>query len=396
MIYKIKKAKNLLLEKNIDAWIIYDYECTNDVLISFIGKKFLTRRLFLVIPKSEKPFIIANILDIVHLNTDDIKLNFEIITYRTWNELIETLNNKISGYKNVIMEISTYGTLPKSSYCDYGTVKLIEKFGIKVHSSADLLIHYTATYKDEALKSQYRAMEIVSKIKDEAFSLIEKTLKQKQRITEYDVTLFIVEQFKKHGLVFDSNPIVAVNKNAGNPHYEASENISDEIKPGDLILIDLWAKEDVSYGVYADITWMGYAGKNPPKEYIKLFEILKESIDNALDFLNNNLPNRAVCGYEVDDVVRNTLKKYNYEKYLIHRVGHSISIDNSPHGKGTNIDNYETHDERHIINNTGFSIEPGIYTKEFGLREEIDVYIENNQAICISPQQKQLITMDIC
>lgn len=349
----------------------------------------------MVIPQKEKPFIIANTLDVAHLNSNEIISNFEIVAYRTWDELLNALKNKLSSYKTAIMEISNNGNLPKSSYCDYGTVKLIKNFGISVESSADLLTQYTSIYNDEALKSQYRTMEIVNKMKDEAFAFIQKSLQQKKRITEFDVTLFIVNQFKKNGLVFDSNPIVAVNQNAGNPHYEATLSNSTEIKPGDLILIDLWAKEDVSYGVYADITWMGYAGKNPPKLYTMLFNILKESIDNALDFLNKNLPKRQICGYVVDDVVRNTLKKYGYDKYLIHRVGHSISIENSPHGRGVNIDNYETHDTRQIINNIGFSIEPGIYTENFGLREEIDVYIENNQAISVSPRQNELITMDI-
>ena len=395
MINKINLAKNFLKNQNYDAWIIYDYECTNDALISFLGKRFLTRKIFLVIPKDKKPFIIAHTIDLAHLSDDTVKPYFDLVTYRTWADLMNVLRENISCFQRVLMEISDSGALPKSSYCDYGTVNLIKSLGVEVYSSADLLMSYTSTYSGEALESQYRAMKIVAGAKDKAFKFIEEKLKKNECVTEYDVMKFITDEFDRNNLEYDSNPIVAVNKNAGNPHYEPSETEHSEIKKGDLILIDLWAREKLPEGVYADITWMGYAGKNPPQKYVDLFNILKESVDAGLDFINQNINKRMICGYEVDDAVRNVLKKYNQDKFLIHRVGHSICIDITPHGKGVNIDNYETHDTRHILNNVGFSIEPGIYTDEYGLREEIDVYIDNNKAISVAPRQDSLILLDV-
>ena len=392
---KLEIAKAYLNANEIDAWVIYDYECSNDALISFVGKKMLTRKIFMVIPKDSKPYIIAHKIDNAYLNVPEILNDFDLINYQTWNELLMLLKKYISNYKNVIMEMSDMGALPRSSYCDYGTVKMIKDLGVNVSSSSDLLIQYTSTYEGEALKSQYKAMKITAEAKDKGFKFIEDCLKNNIKVTEYDVVKVITKHFKDNGLVYDSNPIVAVNGNAGNPHYEPKEGNSTEIKKGDLILIDLWAKEDVPYGVYADITWMGYAGKNPPAKYVELFKILKESVDYGLEFLNKNLPLRPVAGYEVDDAVRSVLKKYNQDQYLIHRVGHSISIDNTPHGKGVNIDNYETHDIRHILNHVGFSIEPGIYTSEYGFREEIDVYIDDNKAISVAPRQDSLILLDV-
>lgn len=392
---KIEIAKHYLKENQIDAWVIYDYECHNDALISFTGKKMLTRKVFMVIPQKEKPYIIAHKIDNAYLDVPDIKKDFDLINYQTWNELIALLKKYISQYKHVIMEMSEQGALPRSSYTDYGTIKMITDLGVKVSSSSDLLIQYISTYEGEALASQYRAMKITADAKDEAFKYIEHCLKNNKTVYEYDVVKLITDYFTSHGLVYDSNPIVAVNGNAGNPHYEPKEGSSTEIKKGDLILIDLWAKENNELGVYADITWMGYAGKNPPKLYVDLFNILKESIDTGLAFLNNELPKRKVCGYEVDDAVRNVLKKYNQDQYLIHRVGHSISIDDTPHGKGVNIDNYETHDTRHILNHVGFSIEPGIYTSEYGLREEIDVYVSDNKAVSVAPRQDTLFLLDV-
>ena len=392
---KILKAQNYLKEKNIDAWVIYDYECTNSALISFIGKRFLTRKSFTVINK-ERSFIIAHKIDEIFLNDKEISTYFDLCLYQTWDELMNLIKTLIADkYTSIIMEYSELGALPRSSYCDYGTVKMFIDLGLKVNSSVDLLISYISTYEGKSLESQKRAMKITNDAKDKAFKYIEDNLKKNNVITEYDVVKVITNHFKENGLVYDSNPIVAVNGNAGNPHYEPKETQSSQIKKGDLILIDLWAKEDVDYGVYADITWMGYAGKKPPEKYIHLFNILKESIDNGLNFLNENLPIREVMGYEVDEVVRNTLKKYNQDQYLVHRVGHSIDIDNTPHGKGVNIDNYETHDTRHILNHVGFSIEPGIYTSEYGFREEIDVYIENKRAISIAPRQNELILLDV-
>lgn len=392
---RIKISKKYLKDNNIDAWIIYDYECSNDALIAFTGKKMLTRKVFMVIPQKERPYIIAHKIDNAYLDVANIKKDFDLINYQTWNELIDLINKHFIQYKKVIMEMSEQGALPRSSYCDYGTIKMIKDLGVNVTSSSDLLIQFTSTYEAEALKSQYEAMRITVEAKDKAFKYIEDSLKNNIKIYEYDVVKVITKHFKDNGLVYDSNPIVAVNANAGNPHYEPKENASSIIKKGDLILIDLWAKQDVSYGVYADITWMGYAGKNPPQKYIELFNILKESVDYGLEFLNKNLPIRPVAGYEVDEAVRSVLRKYHQDKYLIHRVGHSISIDDTPHGKGVNIDNYETHDTRHILNHVGFSIEPGIYTNEYGFREEIDVYIDDNKAISVAPRQTSLILLDV-
>ncbi|MCR4879869.1 MAG: M24 family metallopeptidase, partial [Bacilli bacterium] len=279
----IKIAQEYLINNNIDAWVIYDYECHNDALISFTGKKMLTRKVFMVIPKKDKPYIIAHKIDNAYLDVPELTKDFDIINYQTWNELISLLNKYIKKYSSVIMEMSIEGALPRSSYCDYGTIEMIKNMGVKVSSSSDLLISYTSTYEGKSLESQYKAMKITAEAKDKAFKYIEHCLRNNIDVYEYDVVKVITQHFKDHGLVYDSNPIVAINGNAGNPHYEPKENASSLIKKGDLILIDLWAKEDVDYGVYADITWMGYAGKKPPEKYVELFRILKESVDNGLD-----------------------------------------------------------------------------------------------------------------
>lgn len=392
---KIRIIQDYLKNQNKDAWVIYDYECTNDALISLIGKRFLTRKIFMVFPAVGKPYIICHTIDIAHLGDDLIKDNFDLISYRKWEDLLLVLKDKLSVYESVVMEMSEDGCLPRASYCDFGTISLIKKYVKHVDSSADLLMTFNAPFNGEALELHKRAMKTVAGIKDEAFAFIEECLRRGDRVNEYTVQKLILDRFEENGLVTDSNPIVAVNGNAGNPHYEPNEKIHDEIKKGDLILIDLWAKYDCPQAVYADITWMAYAGKKPPEKYIEVFDIVKGSIDAGLKFLNENLPIRSVCGYEVDDCVRNYITERGYGDYFIHRTGHSISIDESPHGKGVNIDGYETHDTRHLINNVCFSIEPGIYTDQFGCREEINVYINEKKACVTAPRQDALILLDV-
>ena len=389
-------VKNYLNNNAKDAWIIYDHGCTNNALVYFIGKKPLTRRAFMVIPLTGMPYIICHGIDVVYLSTTDITSRFSLITYRTWEELEKIIETRISKYNNVIMEISENGSLPKSSYCDYGTIEFIKKFVDTVDSSADLLTKFTSTLDTTALESHVSAMEKILKIKNQAFKHIEKTLKEKRKITEYDVQQYILKRFKREHLVTDSPPIVAVNANAGKPHYEPTKGKSRSIKKGDLILIDLWAREEnIENSVFADITWMAYAGKEVPEKYKELFDILHESIDEGLNFLNAHLPVRKVCGYEIDEVVRSYISSKGYGDYFIHRTGHSITTDNTPHGNGVNIDNYETHDTRHIIPNICFSMEPGIYTDKFGIRSEINVFVEGERAYPTCPVQEEIITMDL-
>ena len=385
-----KKIYNYLNSNDIDAWIIYDYECTNPALLGLFGKRMLTRKCYVVFEKNNSKYILCHSIDEVNLK--DLSVDFKIITYKTWTELLELIASKFK-YNKVIMEISEDGMLPRSSTVDYGTVSLIKQSVKEVISSANLLQHFSAKVEGEALELYQKACGLVNMIKDEAFNLISRKLKQNELINEYEVQQFIMQRFAECNMITDSDPIVAVNNHAGDPHYAPSKNNYAYIRPGDLVLIDLWAKINHPLGVFGDITWIGYVGDIIPTEIQKIFDVVKESIEVTLNFLNEELPKRVVYGYEVDDVCRNYIKEKGYGDYFIHRTGHSISIDKTSHGKGVNIDNFETHDQRALIDHISFSIEPGIYLREFGIREEIDVYIDNNQAIVLTNIQKAIIKL---
>ncbi len=375
---RIDKIQNYLKEENKDAWILVDYENRNKTLVSFLGEKMVTRKIFMVFPKDEKPYLITHLIDTVFLSDDETKSVFDLKIYKTWNEMLELEKECFKSYKNVIMDISNDGLLPRVSLADYGSVEFIKNIGINIYSSGDILEEFSAAYDDEAYNLQLLACEKTLKIKDEAFALIKNDILENGQSDEYRIQKFICDRFHEEGMVYDDPAIVAVSKNASNPHYGPSENVHSPIYKGDVVLIDMWAKMNHKNAVYADITWMGYVGEEIPTIVEERFSILRNTVDSAFKFLEDNLKIRRVEGWEVDDISRDIVTKAGFGDYFTHRTGHNISVDVSPHGPGVNIDNYESHDTRKIIPHISFSLEPGIYAPDFGMRVETDIYIDSN------------------
>lgn len=375
---RIELVKEALKKNNADAWIMVDYENRNKTMVSFLGEKMLTRKIFLVIPKEGKPYLICHSIDTVFLKGDDISSFFDLHVYQTWKEMLELEKEDFSGYSKVLMDISENGLLPRVSLADYGSVEYVKSLGIEVGSSQDILQMFSAVYDQESYRLQLLACKKALSIKDEAFEFIRNEVLEKGYSDEYTVQQFIARRFTEEGMVYDEAPIVAIDHNASNPHYGPSEKVSSKIERGNSVLIDMWAKMDDPKAVYSDITWMGYVGEAVPKEYEERFQILRRAVDTAFAFLKENLPKRRVEGYEVDDVTRKVVEESGYGKYFTHRTGHNIAVDVSPHGPGVNIDNNESHDTRRIIPHISFSLEPGIYAPDFGMRSETDVYIDEN------------------
>ncbi len=390
---KFDIIKNQLNKNNVDAWILVDYENRNKTVVSFLGNKMLTRKIILVFPKNEKPYIITHSIDTVFLNDPEITKDFDLKVYNRWQEMLEIEKESFKDYKRVYMDISEDGLLPRISLADYGSVAYVKSLNIEILSSGDLLQQFNAVYSSRAHELQLKACELALKIKDEAFKKIKDEILRNEEVQEYTIQKFICDRFHEEGMVYDDPAIVAVGKNASNPHYGPDEHTSSPIRKGDVVLIDMWAKMDDPEGVYADITWMGYVGESVPKEIEERFQILKVAIDKDIEFLEKNLPLRRVEGYEVDDVGRAYIESKGYGQYFTHRTGHSIAVDVSPHGPGVNIDNYESHDTREIPNGVTFSLEPGIYAPDFGMRSETDIYIENRKPIAVGGRQEHVIAI---
>lgn len=387
---KIEEIKKYLNENNVDAYIMVDYENRNKVLLPFIGTKPLTRKIFLIIDKKKKPYFICHQIDSIFL--EEFKEVFDIKIYKTRGEMLALENKYFSEYKNVLMDISENGLIQSISLVDYGTVEYIKNLNINIISSGNLITYLKAYISDEDFKNQEKVCNLLLQIKDEAFRLIKQDIINKGFSNEYRIQNFIVSRFNDYDLFYDDPPIVAINNNASNPHYAPTKEINADIHINDIVLIDMWAKSKGAGSVYGDITWMGYVGEDIPLELVKRFNVLKKAVDKGIDYIKGNINNKNIYGYEIDDIIRNEIKNQGFGEFFTHRTGHSIAKDVSPHGSGTNIDNYETHDDRLIKENMSFSIEPGIYMDDFGIRLETDVFIDSKRnVIVVGSRQNSII-----
>src|SRR5205807_2248573 len=278
--------------------------------------------------------------------------------------------------------------IPYIGLVDAGTVELVRGFGKTIVSSGDLVARFEAAWNDDQIKSHYAAGEAVDKITQAAFQEIGRKARN-GGTTEYEIQQWIGEAFRREGLVTEDLPIVGANANSGNPHYEPRPEGSARIKEGDFVLLDIWAKKNTPNAVYYDITWTGVIGQ-PSEKQVKIFNIVREARDTGVRKIKEALAARQrIAGWEVDEATRGHIASAGYGQYFTHRTGHSIGVN--VHGNGANIDNLETKDEREIIPNTCFSIEPGIYLPEFGVRSEVNVLTRNGAAEVTGKIQNELV-----
>lgn len=387
----LEKIQKQLKDSGVDGWLFYFFK-NNDPLALRILKltetHMFSRRWFYFVPASGEP------VKLVHqIECDALKdLPGERVIYVGWKEMEEKLTDLLKGNKSVAMQYSPRNAIPYISRVDAGTIELVKGAGPEVISSHNLVQTFEATWSEDQLKSHIYATDKLRSIVDDAFAEVKKRLAENTPTTEYDIQQFIMAKFDQYKMTTYSPPIVAINENSGNPHYQPTEAVHKPIKEGDFLLIDLWAKQaDVPKSVYGDITWTGFVGKNPPEKFKEIFEIVKGARDAALNYVRAAVSEkREIFGWQVDDVARRYIEERGYGKYFVHRTGHSIGEE--VHGNGANIDNLETRDERAILPKTGFSIEPGIYLEEFGVRSEIDVYVdEDSVSVYGQPIQEKLI-----
>lgn len=373
---KIFKLQNILKELQIDGWLLYDFKGSNKLVYKIleIDSKFhITRRFFYFIPKIGEPVQIVSAVESNVLN----KLNLpgKKIVYSNLSSLHYALSDVLHDVKKIAMEYSPKNMIPYISYVDAGTIELVKSYGVDIISSGDLIAKFTAVWTKEQYEENKVVANNIYKIVKDAFNFIGENIKNNKIVTEYAVQQFILKQFENYGYITDFPPIVAVNANAADPHYEISQEHSAEIKKGDLVLIDLWCKPNNSQAVWSDITWMGYVGSEIPEKLKKIFRVLVDAREKAFQLVAERFAKKSkIQGYEIDIAARNVIDDAGYGKFFVHRTGHSITTE--LHGDGPNADNYESKDERIIMPGMCFSIEPGIYIpNEFGFRTEIDVFV---------------------
>jgi len=394
-ISQLEHIQSLLRKYKIDGWLLYNFRNSNifaTKILNMPADKLSSRRYFYFIPAEGIPKKLVHSIEQYDLD----HLPGEKIIYNQWKTLHNGIREILSGARKICMEYSPNNDIPYLSKVDAGTLEFIRSVGVEVISSGNIVQYFEARWTDEQYQDAQETAEILLHIIDKAFAFIGEHIRQNKTVTEYDVQQFIMTEFEKNNLTTYSPANCSVNAHGADPHYDPKKDLSAIIKKGDYILIDWWAKKKKPNSVYADFTWVGYAGKEIPKKYQEVFDIVKGARDSAVDFLNNEFSaGKTVRGCDVDDVARKYISDRGYGEYFVHRTGHNIGEE--VHGNGAHIDNFETMDVREIIPETCFSIEPGIYLPgEFGVRLEINVYISKNKHVVLLGNriQNEIVTID--
>ena len=390
----IAAIQKALVEEKIDGWLLYDFRGSNPIARSVIGfddHQIATRRWFYLIPAGGEPVAIQHVIEPKAL----AKAPGRPALYRSWKELEALLKTHLSGMKRVAMEYSPGAAIPYVARVDGGTIEMVEASGgVEVVSSADLVQLFESRWTPEQKELHDQAARNTMLAKDSGFALIRESLASGRPVKESEVQAHIQAHFESHGLYTHHPCIVAVNDHASDPHFETAAGPDDrEIKKGDLVLIDLWAKvANDPRAVYYDATWMGYCGQEVPARMVEVWEAVSGARDAAIAFVKGSVAaGKSIHGYEVDDVSRDFIEARGFGPYFLHRTGHSIGYE--VHGNGVNIDNLETRDQRRIVPGVCFSIEPGVYLPEFGVRSEIDMYVGEGAAEVTGGIQHELLLL---
>ena len=377
-----------LRKANLDGWLFYDHHHRDPIAyrVLKITNVMCTRRWYYMVPASGEPSRLVHRIERSNLDGVPGALH----AYSSWAEQREGLRRMLAGKRRVAMQYSPMNDIPYVGLVDAGTVELIRSFGVEVVSSADLVQLFEARWSDEALASHLEAGKAVHAAIHTAFATIAHAVRTGKGINEFDVQQEMLRIFAEHGVVADEPPVVAVNANSANPHYGPTPETALPVRENDFVLLDVWAKQAKPGAVYYDVTWTGFVGGEVPDRYVKIFNIVREARDAAISLVKTSMQKgNPLYGYQVDDAARAVIQRHGYGDYFVHRTGHSIGED--VHGNGANMDNFETHDSRRIIPYTCFSIEPGIYLEDFGVRSEVNVYVEEHDARVTGDIQQQIV-----
>jgi Xaa-Pro dipeptidase len=380
--------QSALRERNIDAWLFYDHHHRDPIAYRVLGvpnSLMVTRRWYYLIPAQGEPVKLVHKIESGHLDM----LPGKKLLYAGWQELFDHIKNMLAAYRDVAMQYSPNNLVFTVSMVDGGTLELVRGLGKNVVSSGDLVAQFEATWTDEQIKTHYAARDAVDAITAAAFQEIGKRVRN-GGTSEHAIQQWFMEAFKRENLLTDDPPIVAVNANSGNPHYEPHATGSAPIREGDFVLLDVWAKKNTPGAVYYDITWTGFVGKAPSDRMRQVFTVVRDARDEGVKTVQEAVSaGKVIAGWEVDRAVRGHIKKAGLGDYFIHRTGHSIGTE--VHANGANMDDLEIHDERRILPNSCFSIEPGVYLPEFGVRSEVNVLVRPGAAEVTGKIQQEIV-----
>jgi Xaa-Pro dipeptidase len=374
----------------LDGWLFYDFRGRDPIAqgILQLPQGMRTRRWYYFVPAKGTPRKLVHKIETESLAA----LPGETMFYAGQGELRKNLGKLFGRAKNVAMQYSPKNAIPYVAMVDAGTVELVRSCGVKVVSSADLVQKYEACWSQAQLESHLAAGAVIDRVVREAFQLAAKNVREKKTFTEYDLKQWILKEFESAGITVDQGPDIAVGPHASDPHYGPTLETASPIREGDLLLLDVWGKTKAAGSVYYDITWVGYLGAKVPEKMAKIFGIVREARDRAVELIQSSVAaGKPLQGWQVDKAARKVIERAGYGKYFFHRTGHNIG--QTVHGNGVNMDGLETHDVRHLIPRTCNSIEPGIYLPEFGIRSEVNVYIGEKEARVTGAVQREILAL---
>jgi Xaa-Pro aminopeptidase len=384
----LARLQQELRGQQLDGWLFFDHHFRDPLayrVLHLSVPRTPTRRWYYLVPAEGEPRGLVHRIESTMLDP----LPGEKTLYSSWEEQVAGLAKIARGLKRVAMQYSPKCAIPYVAMVDAGTVELVRGVGLEVATSAELIQAFEARWTPAQLESHLEAGRRVDRVRAAAFALVRERTANGAPVQEVEVKKFIRDGFQAAGLVTDHGPIVGVNANASNPHYEPTDELSQPIRRGDLLLIDMWAKLDRPEAVYYDITWTHFLGDHPPDEIRNVFQVVTGARDAAIECVKTAVAARQpLAGYQVDDAARGVIRQAGLGEYFTHRTGHSIGTE--VHGNGANMDNLENHDDRRVIPWTCFSIEPGVYLPKFGIRSEVNMFVGETEAQVTGAIQREL------
>jgi Xaa-Pro dipeptidase len=378
---------------DIGAWLLYDFRGLNPIAVDVTGVArqgghLATRRWYYLIPAVGEPRALVHAIEphaLAHLPGTSER-------YASRDQLATGVERLVSGVGRVAMEYSPKCAIPYVARVDAGTIELVRACGVEVVSSGDLVQRFATIWNAAAIRTHRDASEKLYRVKDRAFDAVARRIHDGVETNEYDIQQLMAAWFREEGLVSDSDPMVSAAEHAGNPHYLPTAAAHRPIGRDDLVLLDLWGKLDQPGAVFADITWMGFTGPRVPERYTRAFAAIRDARDAAVQLVQSaTREGRDIRGWEVDRAASSVLHAAGYGDHVLHRTGHSLG--ETVHGNGVNMDDYETHDDRRLLAGAGFTIEPGVYFDDFGVRTEINMIVYERDAAVSGPLQTEILTL---
>lgn len=384
----LESVQSALREQGLDGWLLYDFRGLNVLarrVLHFPPDAHATRRWFYFIPAAGRPRKLVHRIESAVL--DDYIGDKQV--YLRWQELEAGVGALLAGTRRIAMEYVPRNANPYVSRVDAGTVELVRSFGVEIVPSGDLIQLFEACWDEAQWAMHQEAARHTRSAYDAAWLFIANRARAGNPARETEVQQVIMDHFAAHGLVTDHPPIVGVGPHSADPHFAPSEAADKECAPGQFVLIDLWAKLNRPNAVYSDLTWTGFVGTEVPEEYERIFRIVAQARDAAIDCVRGAYARKEpLQGWQVDQAARDVIDRAGHGADFCHRTGHSIGQET--HGNGANMDNLETHETRRVLPRTCFSVEPGIYLPgRFGVRSEVNVYIDAQSSVHVTGGEPQ-------